>query len=92
MLLRVERQARALVGHIGSLPATDDMMRQLVDSSFDAIITFANDGLMLSCNRAAERIFGAPAGALIGSPVAALLPDRHGLSLEALAGPAAATS
>jgi diguanylate cyclase (GGDEF)-like protein/PAS domain S-box-containing protein len=61
------------------------MMRQLVDSSFDAIITFADDGRMLSCNRAAERIFGAPAGALIGSPVAALLPDRHGLSLEALA-------
>ncbi len=85
ILLRVERQARALVGHIGSLPATDDMMRQLVDSSFDAIITFANDGRMLSCNRAAERIFGASAGVLIGSPVEALLPDRHGLSLEALA-------
>jgi diguanylate cyclase (GGDEF)-like protein/PAS domain S-box-containing protein len=85
MLLRVERQARALVGQIGSLPATDDMMRQLVDSSFDAVITFANDGLMLSCNRAAERIFGAPAGALIGNPLALLLPERHGLSLEGLA-------
>ncbi len=84
-LLRVERQARALVGHIGSLPATDDMMRQLVDSSFDAIVTFGNDGRMLSCNRAAEGIFGAPAGALIGAPVTALLPDRQGLSLEALA-------
>ena len=84
-LLRVERQARALVGQIGSLPATDDMMRQLVDSSFDAIVTFGNDGRMLSCNRAAEGIFGAPAGALIGAPVTALLPDRQGLSLEALA-------
>jgi diguanylate cyclase (GGDEF)-like protein/PAS domain S-box-containing protein len=85
ILLRVERQARALVGQIGSLPATDDMMRQLVDSSFDAIITFANDGRTLSCNRAAERIFDAPGGALIGAPVTHLLPDRHGLSLEALA-------
>ncbi len=85
MLLRVERQARALVGQIGSLPATDDMMRQLVGGSFDAIITFANDGRMLSCNRAAERIFGAPASALIGGPVSVLLPDRRGLSLEALA-------
>ncbi len=85
MLLRVERQARALVGQIGSLPATDDMMRQLVDSSFDAIITFANDGRMLSCNRATERIFGAAADVLIGGPVTVLLPDRRGLSLEALA-------
>ena len=58
---RVERQARALVGQIGALPAKDDMMRQLVDSSFDAIVTFGDDGKVLSCNRAAERIFGAPA-------------------------------
>jgi diguanylate cyclase (GGDEF)-like protein/PAS domain S-box-containing protein len=85
MLLRVEGQARALVGHIGSLAASDDLMRQLVDSSFDAIITFANDGRLLSCNRAAERIFGTPAGTLIGTPVALLLPDRHGRWLEALA-------
>jgi diguanylate cyclase (GGDEF)-like protein/PAS domain S-box-containing protein len=85
ILLRVERQARALVGQVGSLPATDHMMRQLVDSSFDAIITFADDGSMLSCNRAAEHIFGAPVGALIGAPVTGMLPDRHGLSLEALA-------
>ncbi len=85
ILLRVERQARALVGQIGALPATDDMMRQLVDSSFDAIITFANDGRVLSCNRAAERIFGAPAGAIIGDPLTALLPDPLSLPLEALA-------
>ena len=85
MLQRVERQAGALVGKIGALPAKDDMMRQLVDSSFDAIITFADGGTVLSCNRAAERIFGARAEAIIGGPIAALLPDDHGLSLEALA-------
>ena len=85
MLQRVERQAGALVGKIGALPAKDDMMRQLVDSSFDAIITFADGGTVLSYNRAAERIFGAPAKAIIGGPVAALLPDDRGLSLEALA-------
>ena len=85
MLQRVERQAGALVGKIGALPAKDDMMRQLVDSSFDAIITFADGGTVLSYNRAAERIFGAPAKAIIGGLVAALLPDDRGLSLEALA-------
>ena len=84
MLLRVERQAGALVGQMGALPAKDDMMRQLVDSSFDAIVTFGGDGIVLSCNRAAERIFGAPASAVVGGPLAVLLPADHGLSLEAL--------
>jgi diguanylate cyclase (GGDEF)-like protein/PAS domain S-box-containing protein len=85
MLQRVERQAGALVGHIGALPAKDDMMRQLVDSSFDAIITFAADGTVLSYNRAAARIFGAPPSAVVGGPLAVLLAPDHGLSLEALA-------
>jgi diguanylate cyclase (GGDEF)-like protein/PAS domain S-box-containing protein len=85
MLQRVERQAGALVGHIGALPAKDDMMRQLVDSSFDAIITFAADGTVLSYNRAAARIFGAPASAVVGGPLAVLLAPDQGLSLEALA-------
>jgi diguanylate cyclase (GGDEF)-like protein/PAS domain S-box-containing protein len=84
MLRRVERQAGALVGQIGALPAKDNMMRQLVDSSFDAIVTFGSDGTILSCNRAAERTFGAPARAVVGGPLAALLPADHGLSLEAL--------
>jgi diguanylate cyclase (GGDEF)-like protein/PAS domain S-box-containing protein len=85
MLQRVERQAGALVSKIGALPAKDDMMRQLVDGSFDAIITFARDGTVLSYNPAAERTFGAPAKAIVGGPIAALLPDDHGLPLEALA-------
>jgi PAS domain S-box-containing protein len=84
MLRRVERQAGALVGQIGALPVKDDMMRQLVESSFDAIVTFGDDGVILSCNRATERIFGAPASAVIGGPLTALLPADHGLSFEAL--------
>jgi PAS domain-containing protein len=63
---RVEAQARALVGQIGTLPATDDMMRRLVDNSFDAIVTFGADGGVLSYNRAAERIFGVAAAGMIG--------------------------
>ena len=81
MLRRVERQAGALVRPGRRLPAKDDMMRQLVDSSFDAIVTFGADGIVLSCNRAAERIFGAPASAVVGGPLAVLLPADHGLSL-----------
>ena len=68
---RVEHQARALVGQIGTLPATDHMMRQLVDNSFDAIVTFDADGNALSYNCAAERIFGVAAHDVIGGPLRA---------------------
>jgi diguanylate cyclase (GGDEF)-like protein/PAS domain S-box-containing protein len=84
MLGRVERQARALVGQIGTLPAKDDMMRQLVDNSFDAIITFAGDGRVLSYNRSAERIFGVPAATMVGGALTELMPDDHGRALAAL--------
>jgi diguanylate cyclase (GGDEF)-like protein/PAS domain S-box-containing protein len=84
MLGRIERQARALVGQIGALPAKDDMMRQLVDNSFDAIITFTGDGRVLSYNRAAQRIFGVPASSVVGATLTALMPDDHGRALAAL--------
>jgi diguanylate cyclase (GGDEF)-like protein/PAS domain S-box-containing protein len=83
---RVENQAHALAGQIGALPAKDDMMRQLVDNSFDAIVTFRADGNVLSCNRAAERIFGVPAASVIGRPLRrALSPGKQGGSFAALA-------
>ena len=82
---RVEQQARALVGQIGSLPAKDGMMRRLVDNSFDAIVTFGADGNVLSYNRAAERIFGVPAPNVIGAQMRSLLPGQQGGSLAALA-------
>ena len=82
---RVEHQARALVGHIGTLPAKDDMMRQLVDNSFDAIVTFGADGNVLSYNCAAERIFGVAAPEVIGAPLRALLPDHQNGSFKTFA-------
>ena len=82
---RVEVQARALVGQVGALPATDDMMRQLVDNTFDAIVTFEARGGILSCNRAAQRIFGLPAPEIVGRPITLLLPDTPSRTLKALA-------
>jgi diguanylate cyclase (GGDEF)-like protein/PAS domain S-box-containing protein len=82
---RVEHQARALVGHIGTLPTKDDMMRQLVDNSFDAIVTFGADGNVLSYNCAAERIFGVAAPDVIGAPLRTLLPDQQNGSFKTFA-------
>ena len=82
---RIEHQAHALAGHVGTLPAKDRMMRQLVDNSFDAIVTFSADSQVLSYNRAAERIFGVAAHDVIGRPIRRLLPDQAHGSFKTLA-------
>jgi diguanylate cyclase (GGDEF)-like protein/PAS domain S-box-containing protein len=85
MLGRAERRAHRLNGQAGALPVDDRVTRELVDSSFDAIVTFDPGGAVLSCNGAAERMFGRPAAELIGQPVTRLLPDEHHRALAAWA-------
>ena len=82
MLGRAERRAHR--PH-AVLPVDDRVTRELVDSSFDAIVTFDPSGALLSCNNAAERMFGAPAAELVGQPVTRLLPDEHHRALAAWA-------
>ncbi len=50
----------------------------IVESSDDAIVSKDLDGITLSWNRGAERLFGYAAEEVIGQPVAILIPpDRH---------------
>jgi PAS domain S-box-containing protein len=58
----------------------------IVDSADDAIISKDLDGIIQSCNAAAERVFGYPAADLIGKPVRILIPeDRQSEEDEILA-------
>ena len=58
----------------------------LVDSADDAIISKDLDGVIQSCNAAAERIFGYSASELVGQPVRMLIPqDRQNEEDEILA-------
>lgn len=50
--------------------------RALAETSPDAIFTMTTDGLILSFNPAAERIFGYPAGEAIGCPLRLLVLER----------------
>jgi diguanylate cyclase (GGDEF)-like protein/PAS domain S-box-containing protein len=64
--------------------------RAIVDDTADAIITFGDDGSISTYNRAAERIFGYPVGAIEGKPVKLLIPELESpsgdLNIEPFAG------
>jgi diguanylate cyclase (GGDEF)-like protein/PAS domain S-box-containing protein len=85
MLGRAEHRAHWPSAKTGALPVDDRVTRKLVDSSFDAIVTFDPGGAVLSCNGAAERMFGRLAAELVGQPVTRLLPDEHHRALAAWA-------
>ena len=56
--LRIDRQDLGLLTQGLELRRKDALMRQVVEHSFDAIVTIDGRGRISSFNRAAERIFG----------------------------------
>ncbi len=71
-----QRQAAAAKGYLAAI----------VDSADDAIISKDLDGIIQSCNAAAERLFGYSSAELVGHPVRMLIPpDRQSEEDEILA-------
>ena len=58
-----------------ALRESETRFRTLAETASDAILTVDDAGLIVFANRAAESIFGHPVTALIGQPVAILLPE-----------------
>jgi PAS domain S-box-containing protein len=61
-----------------ALRDNDSRVRALVDHVADGIITYDRYGTIRTFNRAAERIFGHPPSAVIGTDINALLPREAG--------------
>ncbi|MEH6566687.1 MAG: ammonium transporter [Halopseudomonas sp.] len=52
------------------------MTQSMIRDIRDGVVTCGRDGVLASCNPGAERLFGMPAGALIGQPLERLVADR----------------
>jgi PAS domain S-box-containing protein len=62
----------------GNVPLAHAYLAAIVESSDDAILSKDLNGIIQSCNAAGERMFGYPAGDLIGQSVRILIPpDRQ---------------
>jgi PAS domain S-box-containing protein len=70
--LRLERQKRDTAE--ASLSENQARLASIVDSAMDAIISIDDRQTVVLYNPAAERIFGWPGAAVIGQPLAQLLP------------------
>ena len=57
---RLDRQVSTILAQRRALRRQDELMGRLVDNVFDGIVTFDDQGKVLSWNRAAEHMFNDP--------------------------------
>jgi diguanylate cyclase (GGDEF)-like protein/PAS domain S-box-containing protein len=77
------RQAWSLRIQDQMLRRKDVIMSRIVESAFDGIMTFDEEGRVLLSNLAAERMFRCPPGKLVGMALNSLIPERSGRPLAA---------
>jgi len=73
---RIDRQTLWLFMQNVRLRRLDGLMRNVVENSFDAIVTVRGDGRVETANAAADAIFGFAPGELAGRHIGELLPSQ----------------
>ena len=58
-------------------PSKEGLLAEIVNSSDDAIIGKSLDGIILSWNPAAEKIYGYSAGEVLGQPISLIVPPDY---------------
>ena len=74
--VELERANDALAADVAARVRAERQLRAVVDTAADAIISANADGVIISFNPAAERIFGFPAGDACGQHLTVLMPQR----------------
>jgi len=74
-ILQIDDQKLRILSQSFAIRRQDRFVRQIIDNIFDALITVDQDGLILSYNPAAERVFGHRAQDMVGQPVTQLFAD-----------------
>ncbi|MFQ5767358.1 MAG: CHASE2 domain-containing protein, partial [Acidobacteriota bacterium] len=69
LLHRVDQQKLRLLIQERLLQRKSILMHHVMENSLDAILTLKEDSSIETCNQAAERMLGAPAGAIRGQPL-----------------------
>ena len=78
LLQQVNKDLEAQVAaQTAELRAQSSRLRAILETALTAIITADHKGVIRSANSAAERIFGYPAGELVGQSVKALMPQER---------------
>lgn len=83
---RGKSKTPAVVCHIGGHRRTAgcQWLAMIVESSSDAIIGKSLEGIILSWNQAAERLFGYSAAAVLGHPISILFPPDGANEVQSL--------
>jgi PAS domain S-box-containing protein len=85
--VRVVLDYRANVGAspFDGIDATAEALLEVIlDASSQALFSYATDGCIASWNRGAERIFGHPAGDVVGTTLVSMFPARLQREIERL--------
>lgn len=80
----INATSRHLAEHIETMARQLKRQHAIVDTAVDAVVGVNAEGLIVSINRASERLFGRPPGELIRQPLSTLLPMANGAFLAQL--------
>jgi PAS domain-containing protein len=83
LAVQLDGQVSTILAQRLALRRKDALMGRLVDNVFDGIVTFDEQGKVLSLNRAAEHMFGDSIEQIRARPLGALLPRLgHSYAVE----------
>ncbi|ALT78550.1 sensor domain-containing diguanylate cyclase [Paucibacter sp. KCTC 42545] len=77
-VLTVRQDVSDLIHKEQALKASQAQLKAIIGTAGVSILTLNDDGVILSCNPAVERLFGYARAEMVGSAISLLIPDQSG--------------